>query len=604
MIVRERRGGGRLAGVMILALLLSVLFAGPVAAHATLVQVTPVDGAVIAQAPAEVRLHFSERVGLSAGSIKLLAPDGTRVDVPAATATDDGSTAVQPLPAGLGPGTYTVLWRVLSEDTHSVFGAVTFSVGQPGGGAAGAAQAAAQAGGGRVAEAALDAGRWLLYLGLCLLLGVAAFVVVLWPAGAADRRTRRLIRIGWWTTAGATVLGLLAQGPSVAGVPVTEALDPELLTATALTRFGLVGLARLALLGAALLLLRRPVELRRGRRAVAAAVVAAGLLVTVSLTGHAGAGAWAPLALPADVLHLAAMAAWLGGLAVLLAVVLRPRPDPAPAGSAAEPAAEPAGAVPDGAVPDGAADPPARLMRRWSRYAASMVAVLVVTGAFAAWQQVREPGALLGTGYGILLLVKLGLVLLIVAVAAVARSLVGARAARVDVPAAGPVPIGVGVRGGPADPGQPDPPLASGRRLRRAVLVETAVAVLILAVTSVLVGEPPARDTYFPVVEQVGPAGPGLQATVTVDPARAGLNTVRVRYGDPAGRPVDVVRAGARWTSADGAYVVPTELVRDGPGAYAATGTALPVAGQWRLELTTRTSDINSTTTLFVIRIR
>ena len=62
-----------------------------------------------------------------------------------------------------------------------------------------------------------------------------------------------------------------------------------------------------------------------------------------------------------------------------------------------------------------------------------------------------------------------------------------------------------------------------------------------------------------------------------------------------AGRPVDVVRAGARWTSADGAYVVPTELVRDGPGAYAATGTALPVAGQWRLELTTRTSDINST---------
>lgn len=69
----------------VLGLLLAV--AAPASAHAALTGSDPQDGAVVATAPTQVTLTFSEQVALGADSIRVLDPSGKRADTEAAPAT-------------------------------------------------------------------------------------------------------------------------------------------------------------------------------------------------------------------------------------------------------------------------------------------------------------------------------------------------------------------------------------------------------------------------------------------------------------------------------------------------------------------------------------
>jgi len=54
----------------------------------------------------------------------------------------------------------------------------------------------------------------------------------------------------------------------------------------------------------------------------AAVVTATAILLSVGLAGHASAGRWVVLAVPFDFIHLAGVAIWVGGLAVLVTGLL------------------------------------------------------------------------------------------------------------------------------------------------------------------------------------------------------------------------------------------------------------------------------------------
>ena len=111
---------------------LGVLAAAPAAwAHATLVSTSPADGAVLAHAPSRVSATFDEAVGVSADSLQVFAPDGTRVETGVTAHGSQPEEITVALPAGLGHGTYTVSWHVISADSHPVQGAFTFSIGAP-----------------------------------------------------------------------------------------------------------------------------------------------------------------------------------------------------------------------------------------------------------------------------------------------------------------------------------------------------------------------------------------------------------------------------------------------------------------------------------------
>jgi methionine-rich copper-binding protein CopC len=104
------------------------LLTGLAHAHAVLKKASPAAGAVLRQAPAEVRLTFNENIEPRFSQIDVTASKGGKIAAgPLAVDPQDRKQILVPLPA-LEPGRYKVKWRVLSVDSHKVQGEFTFEV--------------------------------------------------------------------------------------------------------------------------------------------------------------------------------------------------------------------------------------------------------------------------------------------------------------------------------------------------------------------------------------------------------------------------------------------------------------------------------------------
>ncbi|MGV9391924.1 copper resistance CopC/CopD family protein [Streptomyces olivaceus] len=585
-------------GALLVLLLLGG--AGPASAHAALVSADPEDGAVLQRAPGHVTLAFSESVGLRDDSFRVLDPGGHRVRTGDTGHADGRSeTARVALPGGLGEGTYTVAWRVVSADSHPVSGAFTFSVGTP-----------------SSTVASVDTGptedplttnlhriaRYLSYLAAALLIGTAAFVALCRPPDAAP--LRRPLVAGWWTLLGATVALLVLRAPYEAGTGPSGALDPDALGDTLTARPGVLLLIRLALLGPAALFLARtfrtPVGERHPRPGPLAATAGGALAVALALTWaaseHASAGIQVPAAMTSSTLHLLATAVWLGGLTALL-LTLRSAGD-------------------------------AATVARFSRVALASVTVLAVTGVYQSWRGLGSWQALTGTAYGRLLLAKVVLVAVLLAAAAVSRrwtaALATAAAAahepareRVPQPAGGPPAPEPPTA--PADTGDAAPATAALRRgLRRSVLAEAVVAAVVLAVTTVLTGTQPGRAvdeaartapaggvlpaSVTTIPFEIGTAGRGT-VQITLDPGRTGDNAVQAVVFGPDGSLAAVPELRLSFTLPD-QHVGPidAELVDRG-GYWSANTVTLPLPGTWTMKTTVRVSEIDQVSEVRRIRV-
>lgn len=106
--------------------------AAPASAHAALTGSTPAQGSVADRAE-QVTLTFSEGVAMGDDSIRVLDPQGKRVDDEKLRnlSSDRVVKYGAGLPSGLRDGTYTVAWQAVSADSHPVSGAFTFSIGAP-----------------------------------------------------------------------------------------------------------------------------------------------------------------------------------------------------------------------------------------------------------------------------------------------------------------------------------------------------------------------------------------------------------------------------------------------------------------------------------------
>ncbi|SDD84475.1 hypothetical protein SAMN05216270_10890 [Glycomyces harbinensis] len=104
---------------------LALGLAAPASAHAALTGTDPEDGAVLPEAPASVSATFSENLDGPSTEIAVTDPAGAVVDVP--DPTFDGDTFTQAM-LYTEPGTYTVAFRVISEDGHRVDDKLEFTV--------------------------------------------------------------------------------------------------------------------------------------------------------------------------------------------------------------------------------------------------------------------------------------------------------------------------------------------------------------------------------------------------------------------------------------------------------------------------------------------
>jgi copper transport protein len=616
------------------ALLLSVLgtlaavllgTAAPAFAHAALLTTDPGEGSVVKAAPAQVLLTFSEGVLLSGGSLRVLDPSGKDVEQGAVHhAGDNQSTATVKLRQGLRSGTYTVAWKAVSADTHPVAGAWTFSVGTPSATSVNPAAVPGQQPGGGAAGTLYSVGRAFSYGGFALLVGGCAFLTVCWPRGARLRVMQKAAVGGWVTLTASTIALLLLRGPYVNGTGLGGIFDLGKVQSAVASKAGAALLSRLLLLAAAavfLAVLFGPYSRREGRKerhdpglslplglSLGGTVIAAGLAATWAMSEHASVGIQPTVAIPVDILHLLAMAVWLGGLVALVTALYRTM--------GVEPAA----------------------VRRFSRLAFGCVCVLVGTGIYQAWRQVGSWHALFTTKYGQLLIVKIGLVVLMLGAAVISRRWT----ARLAEPAAGrqnepePEPVEITTEVTAAEGTERAAQLARQRAalvesrakklrdadparggLRRSVLVEAAIAVLILAVTTVLSGSEPGRAAEESIgtssggnaaVNDGGPAllslpydtgGPNGKGTVSIHLARVrtGSNLLHLGTTDASGKPLDVPEVDIAFTlPAKSLGPIPVRLQHAGTGEWAATGLELPMPGQWQLSVTVRTDAIDETT--------
>ena len=587
----RRRLFWRYAAVPLAAGLLVVAWAAPAFAHATLDQTSPAAGQVLDQSPKNVTLGFSESVEVALGAIRVYNSKGERLEIGEPSHPGGQQSQVQVSVPKLDDDSYVVTWRVISSDSHPVRGAFTFQVGKSA--AAGNLQnltdrLLANQGGDTTVGFFYAVARFGVFASLALLVGAAAFLVFVWPAGRESKAAARLVWAGWIGAVVTTIVGIGLEGAYAAALPLGDAIKPSVVSDVLDTRFGRVWLLRLVLLLVAIPLLRllvnrRPVveyPLPRWWRP-AAAVVAAGLLLTPGLSGHAGSGDYVPFAIIADIAHVGGVALWLGGLVVLLAVVLRR--------SHLEELRE--------------------VVPRYSKLALGAICVIIVSGAFQAWRQLGSLSNLRDTDYGKLLAAKLIAFGALIITAAFSREIVNRRF-RSPRPTAAPAPeprVPVTAGGPPPPPdegddrdrtrGSDDDEAAEDawemRNLRRHVGLEAVIAVIILSIAALLVNAAPAVSVNDSGASGVTLTSSQARVDVTAVPGSPGRNELHFTAFSPEGAPLAIPPSGglsdvnefqvsAALPSRDIAPIT-IPVRRIGPGHYISSAVDLPIRGDWTL---------------------
>ena len=101
----------------------------PACAHAFLDHAEPRVGSTVAAPPTEATLVFTEPIEPAFSRIEVLDSAGRRVDTGSPEHPAPEKLGIKL--SGLGPGTYTVHWAVVSVDTHETEGSFKFTVTGP-----------------------------------------------------------------------------------------------------------------------------------------------------------------------------------------------------------------------------------------------------------------------------------------------------------------------------------------------------------------------------------------------------------------------------------------------------------------------------------------
>ncbi|HEY3669841.1 MAG TPA: copper resistance protein CopC [Acidimicrobiia bacterium] len=585
-------------GALVVALL--AVFAAPASAHASLLSTDPSTGGVYDTPPKAVTLRFSEGVEVSLGGVRVYTGDRQRVVTGKPEHPNGQQSVVATSLPNLDDGTYVVTWRVVSADSHPIEGAYTFQVGSKAtlsdkNAKNAAASLLATTGGSRTVGVVYAIDRAVLYAGIALLLGGAVFLAVVWRAGRDDRRAKWLVWSGWIAVFVTTAFGIALEGVYAAGLPLDDVFDTSVLRDVIDTRYGKVALVRLALLVLAIPLLRLLLHRRpqaehplRWWWMLSGLVVGAGIAVTPGIAGHASTGIQTGLAIPADLVHVAGMACWLGGLVVLCVAVL-PRRD---------------------------VDELRAVLPRYSALALGAIVALVVSGAYQAWRQVGSFDELKTTDYGKLLIAKLVAFAALIVAAAFSREVVNRRFRELPpddeefVSADDPVLVGAG--GPPTIGGATGSAAGTGRsaghggyddgyddgydawdddaedqeemtRLRRSVWVEVAIAVVILAITAMLVNAAPAR------AQSSGPVSLVLKSNqvwvyADVAPGVVGPNDMHFTALPTGGGPANIADMTVQLTRPGEdlpPFTVPLQKLS--AGHYYAPLYDIPYSGKWQM---------------------
>jgi copper transport protein len=550
----ERRSNLQKRASVAIAVVLAALAAAPSAfGHATLQQSTPGNNSIVRQSPGEVTLQFSEAVETAFGSIRVYDCGGTRVDSGKIVRPSNSLVSVR-LDRRLPAGTYTVTWRVISADAHPVAGAFTFHVksASPGGECA---QVFGEGTPGSI-DALFKFTRALDFALILLVVGGAGALALVLRSAAFELRAR-LYRILAGLSLGLLVAGVLCivlQGAVAGGFGLQEAFRWDTVDTVLQTRFGKAFLWQL---GLAVVIAPAAFLASRSRNewfGWLVLVPALFLLPTITAAGHARTSG--TIALVADVVHIAAASLWVGGLAFTVLALLLAGADRWPLASRAVPV--------------------------FSILAVGSVVTLIAAGTLRGYQEVRAFHGLWDTTYGVLLLVKIGLVLPLLALGAYNNRFAVPRLKR-----------------------QISSALEQSRFLRVAG-AELAIMAVVVSVTAVLVTEPPAKASVKPpkYVTDTVPIG-NLEVNYIVEPAKTGPNVIHLYFFTRVGVPANVDDAKLSATlPSKGLGPVRIPLQRIVPSHYTNPAGVFPQSGEWQVTIEARRGEFEALTQTVTVPIR
>ena len=399
----SRRGRALLA--VLAALALPALAPAAAGAHAALLKAAPAASGIAKGSPAQVSLTYSEAVEPRFAIISVTDKDGNRVTSgPPERSPADPDVIQEPL-RKLRSGWYLVYWRVISVDGHPVRGAYTFAVGPTPGPAP---QFAVPSLSETAATPSLLISRWIVLLSLLAAVGLLAFrLVIARPLlKRVPETSLRAVSVALAVALAVSVVSTLVYVDiATAEFAQLSAFDlgklVPLMRVSAFGR-GYLDLAlALALASIAALVAVRLDDPERERRSVAQILANLGALAGVGaallvpgLAGHAGQYSPRGVSLTVDWLHLLTGGLWIGGLIGLTVVA-------ATAHSSRRVACM------------------VVVVPRFSRVALFSVLGLIASGTIASLIRLPTLSSLWQTGYGQALLVKIGLLLIALLIAAV-----------------------------------------------------------------------------------------------------------------------------------------------------------------------------------------
>jgi copper transport protein len=372
-------------------ILVALVQASAALAHASLVRAEPADGAIVAEAPAALRLTFNEPV--TPLTMRLIAPDGA-VTMPKAAAQN---TTVTVTPPALRRGTHVLSWRVVSADGHPVGGSLVFSVGEA------SAQPEARQAGDMAVRAAFWTTKLVIYAAIFFGLGGIFFRAWMMETVPAWLDRTLIAWIGIGLLAIPVSVGL--QGLDALDLPLSGLARQSAWQAGYDTSYGGTAVAIAAGLFAASLAFD-PAPRFLARAFSLAGLAAAAVALTMS--GHASSAAPQALTKPSVFVHVMCVAFWIGALLPLMA---------------------------------GLHNSDRRPLHRFTRSIPYPLAALVVTGVILAVVQLDRVDALWTTNYGIVLSCKIAAVLALLTLGAVNRYVLVPR----ERPLAFPVRMEIGI---------------------------------------------------------------------------------------------------------------------------------------------------------------
>jgi copper transport protein len=517
---------GRATLVLLVVLGSSLLLPRGVAAHALLIASDPAAGETLSTQPTNILLTFGEAPDPKLSTVRILDAAGNDEAAGPVEAVPGRSDQLRVLVRQLSDGVFTVAWRTVSAvDGHVAAGSFAFGVGVPPPAELSGGTGAGSAGSGGSVPAAVA--RWLFFIGLIALFGAGFLGFAIDPH--PPRAVVWMAAAGW----GVFALGTVA----VIGIEWSDAqvgLGTFLGSAVGSGAIERVVIAIVAgiIAGAAL---ARPVAPRWAFGLLAA--TSAGAMLVDVLNGHAASGGSWVLQVGVQWLHIVGVGVWIGGLAALL-ISVRGLPNP----------------------------DKARAVRRFSTWAGFALALVVGTGFLRALAEIKTFQALFGTGFGLVVIIKmLGLGLL---------ALLGATNRFFNVPAA----------------------MQTLRGLRRVGSIELLVGAGVLAATGVLAnlappsaaggGQPtPAR----PVVAVGSDFGTSVRVRLLVQPGAPGFNrftAAATDYDSGASVAATAIELRFQLASRSGVGASTLDLKSTGSGRFSASGGNLSLDGIWNVTAT------------------